>query len=359
MNRKMKGSDRMAIPPISAYPMPSASDLPQNKVAWRPDPGRAVLLIHDMQQYFVTAFEAGQSPVKELIANIQLLKSRCLQLGIPVIYSAQPGGQAPEKRGLQQDFWGKGMDDGPVQKEIVNELAPSGQDIVLTKWRYSAFQKTNLDDILRQYHRDQIMITGIYAHIGCLMTATEAFMKDIQPFFVADALGDFSLEYHKMALTYAAERCAVTMLTAPLIDELEATNGTAMEGAQAQSGKMAAAQMSIVDQKLDESASTAKASKSATAEKEVTAVPQLTEQLVREQVAGLLQESPEGLAADDNLMDRGMDSIRMMSLVEKWRRYGAKVTFVELAERPTLADWWKLLSSQTSQVLPNLDYFSL
>ncbi|MMZ55803.1 Isochorismatase [compost metagenome] len=95
------------------------------------------------------------------------------------------------------------------------------------------------------------------------------------------------------------------------------------------------------------------------AEKEVPAAPQLTEQLVREQVAGLLQESAEGLAAHDNLMDRGLDSIRMMSLVEKWRRYGARVTFVELAERPTLADWWKLLSSRTRQSMPNLDYFSL
>lgn len=349
----------MAIPPISAYPMPSASDMPQNKVAWRPDPRRAVLLIHDMQQYFVTAFEAGQSPVKELIANIQLLKSHCQRLGIPVIYSAQPGGQAPEKRGLQQDFWGKGMDDGPVQKEIVNELAPSDQDMVMTKWRYSAFQKTNLDDILRQYHRDQIMITGIYAHIGCLMTATEAFMKDIQPFFVADALGDFSLEYHKMALTYAAERCAVTMLTAPLIDELETTKGAATEGTQVQSVNMATAQTGIADQKPGERESEAKTSDSAMAEKEVPAAPQLTEQLVREQVAGLLQESAEGLATHDNLMDRGLDSIRMMSLVEKWRRYGARVTFVELAERPTLADWWKLLSSRTRQSMPNLDYFSL
>ena len=37
---------------------------------------------------------------------------------------------------------------------------------------------------------------------------------------------------------------------------------------------------------------------------------------------------------------------RLMSLVERWRRAGAGVTFVELAEAPTLARWWGLLSAQ-------------
>lgn len=81
----------MALPKILPYPMPGETDLPKNKVAWTADPNRAVLLIHDMQQYFIDAFTPDQSPVVELIAHIQKLRSCCAELGIPVIYSAQPG----------------------------------------------------------------------------------------------------------------------------------------------------------------------------------------------------------------------------------------------------------------------------
>ncbi|WP_426752082.1 isochorismatase family protein [Myxococcus sp. Y35] len=288
----------MALPAIAPYPMPRLEDLPKNKVSWTPDPRRAVLLIHDMQRYFVEAFTAGQSPVTELIANIQRLRQHCTALGIPVVYSAQPGGQTPEQRGLLLDFWGAGINGGPDQKRIIDALTPTDGDIQLTKWRYSAFRKTDLMEQMKRLGRDQLIISGIYAHIGCLQTASDAFMSDVRPFLVADALGDFSLAHHQLALSYAAQLCAVTATTQQVLDALGP----------------------------------------------VPATGTLTREAVRAAVAELLQEAPEALGDDDNLLERGLDSIRLMTLVETWRSAGVETTFVELAERPTLADWYSMLS---------------
>ncbi|GAA4840551.1 phosphopantetheine-binding protein [Saccharopolyspora rosea] len=71
--------------------------------------------------------------------------------------------------------------------------------------------------------------------------------------------------------------------------------------------------------------------------------PVLTLEDVRAQVAELLYEDPAELADDEDLLDWGLDSVRIMSLVEKWRKLGVQVTFADLAERPTLADWWAVL----------------
>ncbi|GAA4077654.1 isochorismatase family protein [Nonomuraea soli] len=191
----------MALPAIPAYELPTA--LPDNRVAWRVEPARAALLIHDMQNHFLAPFES--EPIPSVIDNILGLREMCEAAGIPVFYSAQPGSQTPRQRGLLTDFWGRGLGD-PYGAAIVDALRPQDPACVLTKWRYSAFVRTDLADRLGS--RDQLLITGIYAHIGVQATALDAFMRDIQPFVVGDAVADFSLEHHVGALEYVAQRCA-------------------------------------------------------------------------------------------------------------------------------------------------------
>ncbi|EIU7167858.1 TPA: isochorismatase, partial [Pseudomonas aeruginosa] len=41
------------IPEITAYPLPTAQQLPANLARWSLEPRRAVLLVHDMQRYFL------------------------------------------------------------------------------------------------------------------------------------------------------------------------------------------------------------------------------------------------------------------------------------------------------------------
>lgn len=209
------------IPPIEPYPMPVAADLPPGVATWTIDPDRAVLLVHDMQRYFLRPFPAGQ-PVTDLVHNSTRLREACARAGVPVAYTAQPGGMSDEQRGLLKDFWGPGMRVDPEERLVIDPLAPAAEDWQLTKWRYSAFFRTDLLERMREQGRDQLLISGVYAHVGVLMTAVEAFTNDIQPFLVADAVADFSAAYHRQALDYAAERCAVVTTTDSALRALSA-----------------------------------------------------------------------------------------------------------------------------------------
>ena len=214
----------MALPKIAPYSYREQEH--QNRVNWRVDPARAALLVHDMQRYFVRAFELerdGQplpdAQINIAIANIRHLLDAAHAANIPVYYTAQPPRQNPADRRLLTDFWGDGLQDDE-NAQILDELAPTEADTVLTKWRYSAFVRSPLEEQLKDLGRDQLIIGGIYAHIGCLTTALEAFMRDIQPFMVADALADFTEKEHHMACEYASGRCARVLNTAEVLENI-------------------------------------------------------------------------------------------------------------------------------------------
>lgn len=214
----------MALPKIAPYSYREQEH--QNRVNWRVDPARAALLVHDMQRYFVRAFELerdGQplpdAQINTAIANIRRLLDAAHAANIPVYYTAQPPRQNPADRRLLTDFWGDGLQDDE-NAQILDELAPTEADTVITKWRYSAFVRSPLEEQLKDLGRDQLIIGGIYAHIGCLTTALEAFMRDIQPFMVADALADFTEKEHRMACEYASGRCARVLNTAEVLENI-------------------------------------------------------------------------------------------------------------------------------------------
>ncbi|MFE2278566.1 isochorismatase family protein [Streptomyces sp. NPDC059454] len=215
------------IPAIDSYPMPTAGELPGNVAAWTVDPRRAVLLVHDMQRYFLRPFPAGLR--EPLVRNAARLREACAAAGVPTAYTAQPGSMSPGERGLLADFWGPGMRVDDEDRLVVDALAPADEDWRLTKWRYSAFFRSDLLERMRAQGRDQLVVCGVYAHVGILTTALEAFGNDIQVFLAADAVADFSREAHELALNYAAGRCAVVAPTARLAEELgaRATAGAA------------------------------------------------------------------------------------------------------------------------------------
>ncbi|WP_431929995.1 isochorismatase family protein [Nonomuraea jabiensis] len=190
-------------------------------MTWPLDRSRAALLIHDMQAYFLRPFpQPAAPPLADLLSNVLSLREACAQHGIPVLYSRQPGGQSRAQRGLLLDFWGPGLSDNPFDTAIPDALAPRPDDHVVEKTRYSAFHHTHLAEMLAGLDRNQLIICGVYAHIGVVFTAQDALRHGIKAFVAADGVADFSRHHHDMALRLISDRIGRVMATHSIITAL-------------------------------------------------------------------------------------------------------------------------------------------
>lgn len=269
---------------------------PASRAGWEPRAERCAVLVHDLQRYFVGVF-SPESPVWRLAAaNTRALLVAARSAGIPVVYSAQPGDQDPRERGLLCELWGPGL--GHDGTDIVAEVAPHPGELVLTKHRYSAFARTDLEAWLRTRGRDQLVITGIYAHIGIAATATDAFMRDIQPIVPLDAVADFSREDHERALVQIAGTCGVVATTAQV---LAAFGGDRSAGGEA--------------------------------DWPAWLIGRLTTLLGDARDARrLVVDEPS-----QSLFDAGLDSVRALLLFEELAGRGVEVDLVDFAQAPTAA----------------------
>ncbi|MBF6328353.1 phosphopantetheine-binding protein [Nocardia transvalensis] len=73
---------------------------------------------------------------------------------------------------------------------------------------------------------------------------------------------------------------------------------------------------------------------------------ELTFEDVRAAVADELYLRPEELDPDADLLAAGLDSVRVLALVERWRAAGAQVGFMDLIERTTVRAWWERLDAE-------------
>lgn len=76
----------------------------------------------------------------------------------------------------------------------------------------------------------------------------------------------------------------------------------------------------------------------------------VTLERMRADIAGMIGEEPEAIGLDDNLMDLGLDSMRLMNLILIWQEAGIDLEFGEFAEHFTLSAWWQAVERRRDAV---------
>jgi nicotinamidase-related amidase len=89
---------------------------------------------------------------------------------------------------------------GTKGAEVVEELRPAQNDIVIPKDTYSGFYNTALESTLRRLGVDSLRLTGCVTHICIMFTASDAVLRDYKVAVVEDGVAGLAKEDHDAAL---------------------------------------------------------------------------------------------------------------------------------------------------------------
>jgi len=161
------------------------------------DPKKTAMIVVDMQNDFVAAGAAMETPAARAMAPRLAEALRiCRATQIKVIYRAHVHRRDGCDMGLFDDLHPPianraALVDGTAGVEIYPELMPAPGEHVIKKHRYSGFFGTDLDIILREWGIDTVIISGTTTENCCLATARDALFRNYRVVFLADATATY------------------------------------------------------------------------------------------------------------------------------------------------------------------------
>lgn len=160
---------------------------------------RAALLIIDMQNRFVQPGAPREVPMaRDQIPTIAELAGFCRERGIPVVYIVVDKARAWDYPFRVQRLRQQGLPPAATASwqdergyDIVAELAPHPDDVVIPKRGYDAFMDTDLDRYLRCRGITDVIITGTVVNWCVDSTVRGAFHRGYNVLVVADAVSGY------------------------------------------------------------------------------------------------------------------------------------------------------------------------
>ncbi len=159
---------------------------------------KTAVVVVDMINDFVTGVFKNKRAEK-IVPNVKRLLNFARENKMPVVYVNDA--HLPNVD-TEFDVWGQHAIAGTWGAQVIDELKPNKSDFVLQKRRYSAFQGTGLDQLLRDLKVDALILTGVVTDICIQHTAADAFFKGYKVIVPEDCVEAINEQTQKAALDY-------------------------------------------------------------------------------------------------------------------------------------------------------------
>lgn len=187
---------------------------------------RTALIVVDMQNAFCKKgglFDylgvLDENKVKTVIDRNRKIIEACRRKEIKVVYlrmgykpDLSDAGE-PESPNYHKELGLVAMREHPELKgrflnvgtrdwEIIDELKPQQDDIVVNKHRYSGFTGTELDAVLKKYNIKHLLFIGLATNVCVESTLRDAYFHEYFPVLVSDSCGNIGPEFTQQATVW-------------------------------------------------------------------------------------------------------------------------------------------------------------
>jgi nicotinamidase-related amidase len=199
------------------------------------DASRAALLVVDLQNDFVRAGAPQEvASARSTLERVSVLREAVRGAARPVVFTRYTAGPdvthlawfSAECRPPQCSCWPgveRVYDDrrSPLAgHDVVDELSPMPDEVVVDKYGYGSFHNTVLDDVLCAANVNQVWVVGTVTQICVEETVREGFRRGYQMVVAADGVSSFDDEMHRATLRNLAQKFALVCDTATMRDAL-------------------------------------------------------------------------------------------------------------------------------------------
>ncbi len=201
-----------ALPPMGEVAAGPAAEA-ERQIDWRaaiapydrPDriyrPGRAALLIVDLQRVFVDPQGSSFLPFAPAACERLLpLVEAFRRVDRPVIFTRHVHRDPRLDGGAMGRWWRSLILEGSPDAELAGPVGPIEGERVITKSRYSAFAFTDLEMVLRSLQVEDLVIGGVMTNLCCETTARDGFVRDFNVFLLGDGTASSDPSLHLASL---------------------------------------------------------------------------------------------------------------------------------------------------------------